>query len=107
MVFVELVQLFVRIDNDVSPNLKGKYFRSFTHIWYRIRKSTGRGKKDYRFHDLRHTFATHLASSEKVDIYTLKELLGHRSIEMTQRYAHLTNGSLRKATSIMDRNFDE
>ena len=89
------------------PNSKGKYFRNFTHIWHRIRMKTGPGKKDYRFHDLRHTFATHLASSEKVDIYTLKELLGHRSTEMTQRYAHLTNGSLRKDTSIMEQVFDE
>jgi integrase len=93
----------IRKGEYVFPNSKGKRFVNFTHYWYRIRKKAGLDKKGYRFHDLRHTFATHLASSGEVDIYTLKELLGHRSIEMTQRYAHLTNGSLRKATSIMDR----
>ena len=86
----------------VFPNSKGKRFVNFTHYWYRIRKKAGLDGKGYRFHDLRHTFASHLASTGEVDIYTLKELLGHRSLEMTQRYAHLTNTSLRKATNIVD-----
>jgi integrase len=95
----------IRKGKYVFPNTKGKRYVNFTHYWYRIRKKAGLDGNGYRFHDLRHTFASHLASSGEVDIYTLKELLGHRSIEMTQRYAHLTNTSLRKATSIMDRVF--
>ena len=85
----------IRKGEYVFPNSKGKWFVNFTHYWYRIRKKSGLDEKGYRFHDLRHTFANHLASSGEVDISTLKELLRHRSIEMTQRYAHLTNGSLR------------
>lgn len=41
------------------------------------------------FHDLRHTFATIYASSGTGTMTTLKELLGHESLEMTNRYAHL------------------
>jgi integrase len=43
---------------------------------------------DKPWHALRHTFAAHAVMSG-IPLYTLKELLGHASIEMTQRYAHL------------------
>jgi len=39
-------------------------------------------------HDLRHTFASHLAM-KGIDIYTISQLMGHSDIKMTQRYAHL------------------
>jgi integrase len=74
----------------------------FDKTWRRIRKKAG---ITIRFHDLRHTFASYLASSGKVDIYTLKELLGHSTLEMTQRYAHLINGALRKAVEVADEVF--
>ena len=45
------------------------------------------GISKLRFHDLRHTFATRLVAAG-VDIVTVKELMGHRDISMTMRYAH-------------------
>lgn len=70
--------------------------KGYDKVWRRIRKKAG---INIRFHDLRHTYASYLASSGKVDIFTLKELLGHSTIEMTMRYAHLVNGALRRAVT--------
>ncbi len=86
----------------VFPSTSGNYYSTFDRTWRRIRKKAG---LTIRFHDLRHTYASYLASSGKVDIYTLKELLGHSTIEMTQRYAHLVNGALRIAVNVADEVF--
>ncbi|MGD0217478.1 MAG: site-specific integrase [Desulfobaccales bacterium] len=57
--------------------------------------------KDFRpLHGLRHTYASMLASSGQVDLYTLQKLLTHKSPVMTQRYAHLRDETLRRASDL-------
>lgn len=58
---------------------------------------------DFRpFHGLRHVYATMLASSGKVDMYTLQKLMTHKSPQMTQRYAHHRDEALRRAAIEVD-----
>ena len=56
--------------------------------------------KRIRFHDLRHTFASHFMMNGG-NIYTLQKLLGHSDIKTTMIYAHLDNQFLKEATEII------
>jgi len=56
---------------------------------------------DFRpLHGLRHVYASMLASSGEVDMYTLQKLLTHKSPQMTQRYAHLRDDVLKRASNL-------
>jgi integrase len=54
----------------------------------------------FRFHDLRHTFASHLAM-RSVSLETIGALLGHRDPKMTKRYAHLSPTTLQQAVTTL------
>lgn len=56
--------------------------------------------KVFRFHDLRHTFASHFMMNGG-NIYDLQKILGHTSLEMTQRYAHLAPEHLVRASNVV------
>jgi integrase len=58
------------------------------------------GLREIKLHGLRHTYASMLASSGQVDMYTLQKLLTHKSPQMTQRYAHLRDEALRRAANL-------
>jgi len=58
------------------------------------------GLAHVRFHDLRHSYAS-LAIAAGVDLRVLKELMGHSTMQMTSRYAHLQDAQLQDAAQKM------
>jgi len=54
------------------------------------------GLSDFHWHDLRHTFISRLVMAG-VDLRTVQELAGHKTIQMTMRYAHLAPSHLATA----------
>ncbi len=67
----------------------------------RIRKNAGLPNNFRPMHGLRHVFASTLASSGKVDLYTLQKLLTHRTPAMVQRYAHLRDDAMQRASEVI------
>lgn len=62
--------------------------------WQRIRHLAG--IEGVRIHDLRHTYAS-VAMKNGIDPFTLKEILGHKNLTTTLRYAHLADDAVQRA----------
>lgn len=97
----------------VFPNEAGKMqlkcARIFDEIFHRTLEAAGFSKitisgrlRSYiRFHDLRHTFASHWVM-KGCDIFKLQKILGHKSIQMRMRYAHLCPSAFASDHKIFD-----
>lgn len=59
------------------------------------------GVTDFGFHEMRHTYASHLAMGG-VHTRALQELLGHKTLAMTQGYSHLASEQLQSAVKLLD-----
>lgn len=72
------------------------------HIYWYFQRAQKKAElsNHYRFHDLRHTFASHFVMNGG-SLYDLQKLLGHARFEETQRYAHLAPEHLKKAVNIV------
>jgi integrase len=96
----DTLQGIERKGEHVFPNGEGQTFANVRKSFdTAVRKS---GITDFRFHDLRHTFASNLVM-EGIDIMTVKELMGHKDLTMTLRYAHLAPNHKTRAVNILDR----
>ena len=67
---------------------------------HKPKEEAGLPKNFRALHGLRHVYASMLASSGQVDMYTLQKLLTHKSPAMTQRYAHLRDDALKGASDL-------
>ena len=83
----------------VFSSKRGERWRNITVTWKQALKDSQ--IEDFHFHDLRHTFASNLVMNG-VDLMVIKELLGHKTIEMTMRYAHLSPHYKTRAVNILD-----
>lgn len=90
-------------DHSESPWVfsapRGGFLMNLNRDWYGALKRAG--LLDFRFHDLRHTFASRLVMAG-VDLFRVQTLMGHKMPAMTLRYAHLSPQHLRAAVEMLD-----
>tara|TARA_R110000868_G_scaffold144960_1_gene364466 strand:- start:10950 stop:12170 length:1221 start_codon:yes stop_codon:yes gene_type:complete len=86
----------------VFPNLSQpeKPLKSVKKAWTKIIKEDA-GIEDFRWHDLRHDFASRLVM-KNVSLYVVQKLLGHRKIEQTMKYAHLAPEFIAESVGRLD-----
>jgi len=74
-----------------SPRNQRKHLTGIKHGWQTAREMAG--LPDLRIHDLRHSAASFMVNSG-VDLFAVGKVLGHASVQSTQRYSHLANSTL-------------
>jgi integrase len=77
----------------------GKRLANIQYLWSRIMDAAS--IEGFRFHDVRHSFASSLVQ-RSVDLNTVRELLGHADISLTLRYAHLSPEVKANAMAVLD-----
>jgi len=94
-----------RLDTPyVFPGKNGGRLTDIKKGFLTARKTAG--LDDVTLHTCRHTFASHLVMAG-VDLMTVKELLGHKSIKMTERYSHLSPHHKANAVKVLDNLSDD
>lgn len=90
----------------VGPKTSGPVFtykdrpiKGIKSSYDRARKNAG--LEDVRFHDLRHTFASRLVQGG-VPLYDVMQMMGHKSLEMVQRYSHLAPDYQERAMNVLN-----
>lgn len=102
--YIPIPETLASVLDPILARLEGSQDRvfnyaRFTHHWDRIRKQAG--LEDFRFHDLRHTFASYITMATG-DLAATQRLLRHRMPTMTQRYTHHAPKFLRGIVNQLD-----
>lgn len=91
--------LFPSRSGDIAVQVSDTFNRTVDRIG--LNKDITDRRDKVVFHTLRHTFASWLAEAG-IDLYTIKELMGHSTIKMTERYAHLSPNKMREAVKALE-----
>jgi integrase len=90
----------------IFPHAKGEHageaFRNLRRSFQSALRAAG--ISSFRWHDLRHSFGSNLAMSG-ADLVSIQRLLGHKSLRMTGRYAHVSDVHLKKQVELLDNIF--
>jgi integrase len=82
---------------DKIESVSDSVYRSIEKLGYNVGVSDRKHRSSC--HTFRHTYASWLAQSGQVSLYELKELLGHQTIQQTERYSHLMPEGIQTAAS--------
>ena len=95
-----------KLINNIDRNeLIFKHIKYWTaeNTWRRLRKAMKlEDDKEFVIHCLRHTCATRLAQSGKVELHMIGQMLGHKSWKMIKRYSHLIPNNLMGAVNVLN-----
>jgi integrase len=83
-------------ERGYDPNQHQQYWDS---AWHSLTEKAG--LPGLRFHDLRHTFISHLVE-RGVPLGTIQSFVGHMSNRMLMHYTHIASGAARKAVELLD-----
>jgi len=109
VIFVAIKPENNHADNLIFKNKDGEMITQISNSFDRAVDDLGfnEGITDRRqkltFHSLRHTYASWLVM-QGTPLYTVQKLMGHKTIALTERYAHLAPDTLKAAVSMFEKN---
>jgi len=99
---VNVSKLIKNIDRNELIFKHIKYWTA-ENTWRRLKKAMNlENDKEFVIHCLRHTCATRLAQSGKVELHMIGQMLGHKSWKMIKRYSHLIPNNLMGAVNVLN-----